>query len=74
MAKRHFANYRGGKDSLSYIGKSEVVSPDGVILHRAPVDKEELMVVEIDPQEAESKSINQYNDLFQDRKPHLYNF
>src|SRR5256885_7504736 len=32
---------RGGKDQLTYIGNSEVVTPRGAILHRAPRDQEE---------------------------------
>ena len=63
---------RGGKPPLTFIGKSEVISPKGQILHRAPIDKEELMIVDIDIKEARDKSINPYNDLLQDRRPHLY--
>ena len=40
---------RQGKERLTYIGNSEVVSPRGAILHRAPRDQEALCVVEIDP-------------------------
>ncbi len=63
---------RGGKPPLTFIGKSEVVAPKGKILSRAPVDQEELMVVDIDINEARDKSINPYNDLLKDRRPHLY--
>lgn len=63
---------RGGKPPLTYIGQSELVSPRGKILSRAPLDKEELMVLEIDVNEARDKSINSYNDLLKDRRPHLY--
>lgn len=63
---------RGGKDRLTYIGQSEVVSPKGVILHRAPRDKEDLAIIEIDPVEARNKNLNRYNNLFQQRRPSLY--
>jgi len=63
---------RGGKQALTFIGKSEVVSPGGKILHRAQPDKEELTVVDIDVTEARDKRLNPYNDLFRDRQPHLY--
>ena len=63
---------RGGKLSLTYIGKSELVSPKGNILSRASIDKEELVVLEIDVNEARDKLINSYNDLLKDRRPHLY--
>jgi len=63
---------RGGKDRLTYIGNSEIVTPRGVILHRAPRDQEDLAIVDIDPTEARNKSLNRYNDLLRDRRPSLY--
>ena len=63
---------RGGKDPLTYIGNSEVVSARGVILRRAPRDREELAIVEIDPAEARNKQLTRYNDLLRDRRPDLY--
>lgn len=63
---------RGGKDPLTYIGHSEIVSPKGVILHRAPRDQEDLCIVEIDPAEARNKSVTRYNDLLRDRREALY--
>ena len=63
---------RGGKEPLTYIGNSEVVSARGVILRRAPRDREELAIVEIDPAEARNKHLTRYNDLLRDRRPDLY--
>ena len=63
---------RGGKPPLTFIGKSEVVSPKGTILHRAPIDKEELIVADIDINDARDKTINPYNDLLKDRRPQMY--
>jgi predicted amidohydrolase len=63
---------RHGKDQLTYIGNSEVVTPRGAILHRAARDQEALCVVEIDPSEARNKSITPYNDLLKDRREALY--
>jgi predicted amidohydrolase len=63
---------RGGKDQLTFIGNSEVVAPRGTILHRAPRDKDELCIIEIDPAEARNKAITQYNDLLRDRRESLY--
>ena len=63
---------RGGKDRLTYIGHSEVVTPKGVIQYRAPRDREDLAIVDIDPAEARNKSLNRYNDLFRDRRAPLY--
>lgn len=63
---------RGGKEPLTFIGNSEVVSPRGVMLHRAPRDREELAVVDIDPAEARNKQVTRYNDLLAGRRPELY--
>jgi predicted amidohydrolase len=63
---------RGGKERLTYIGQSEVVTPKGGIQHRASRDQEELAIVEIDPAQARNKSLNRYNDLFRDRRTSLY--
>ncbi len=71
-ANRIGSEARGGKDRLTFIGTSEVVSPRGLILHRAPAETEDLSIVEIDPAEARMKAINSYNDLLRDRRPALY--
>ena len=63
---------RGGKEPLTYIGNSEVVTPKGTILHRAPRDQEELCIVEIDAAEARNKSVTRYNDLLRDRRECFY--
>ncbi len=63
---------RDGKDPLTFIGHSEVVNPQGAILHRAPRDREELALVDIDPADARNKSLTPYNDLLRDRRPNLY--
>jgi predicted amidohydrolase len=63
---------RHGKERLTYIGSSEIVSPRGVILQRAPRDQEALCVLDIDPAEARDKSVTRYNDLLRDRRTSLY--
>lgn len=63
---------RGGKPPLRFIGKSEIVTPLGEVLHRASDDHPELLLCEIDVQEARRKSLNMYNDLWKDRQPHWY--
>jgi len=63
---------RGGKERLTYIGNSEVVTPKGVILQRAPRNQDELAIVDIDPADARNKNLNRYNDLLRDRRPSLY--
>ncbi|MYH01098.1 MAG: acyltransferase [Nitrospira sp. SB0675_bin_23] len=58
-ANRTGQQARGGKPPLPFIGKSEVVSPAGCILARAPADAPELTVNQIDVNEARNKSFNQ---------------
>lgn len=62
---------RGGK-TLEYIGKSQIVAPDGTILTRASENREEVHILDIDPTTARNKSRNLYNDLIADRRPELY--
>lgn len=71
-ANRIGSEERGGKDRLTFIGNSEIVTPQGHVLHRAARDREELTVIAIDPAEARNKSLNRYNDLLRDRRPGLY--
>lgn len=71
-ANRMGCEERGGKERLTYIGNSEVVSPRGHILYRAARDQEDLAVIDIDPALAEDKKLNTYNDLVKDRRPDLY--
>jgi len=63
---------RGEKNRLTYIGQSEIVTPKGVILYRAPSDREDLAICEIDPADARNKSLTPYNDLLRDRRVSLY--
>jgi predicted amidohydrolase len=63
---------RGGKPPLTFIGQSEIVTPRGQILHRAGREHDELTIVEIEPGEARSKRLNQYNDLLVDRRSSFY--
>lgn len=62
---------RGGK-SLTYIGQSRVIDPDGNVLLRLGRTEEKVGVVEIDPKKARNKNINRYNNLIIDRNPRYY--
>ncbi len=71
-ANRIGSERRGGKERLTYIGRSEIVGPRGGILYRAPRNREVLKILELDPREARAKRLNRYNHLFGDRQPALY--
>jgi predicted amidohydrolase len=70
-ANRTGTENRGGR-SLLFTGGSQITGPDGGILCRADEDSEEVQTVEIDPKEARNKNINDYNNLFADRRPQFY--
>ena len=57
---------------LTFIGKSEIVSPRGKILVRAPEDEEGLFFADIDPKTAKNKELNPFNDVLKDRRPDKY--
>ena len=71
-ANRIGSEERGGRKRLTYIGQSEIVSPGGAILSRAPSEEESLCVLDIDPHQARDKSLNPYNDLLRDRRTQFY--
>lgn len=71
-ANRTGFEQRGDKDKLTFIGKSQITSYKGEILHRAEEDKEELAVKEIKFELARDKNINSFNNLFKDRKKEFY--
>ncbi|MEW6586307.1 MAG: nitrilase-related carbon-nitrogen hydrolase [Nitrospirota bacterium] len=58
--------------SLKFIGQSQITSPKGEILVRAPEDAEALLTAEIDPALARNKAITALNELFKDRRPEMY--
>lgn len=60
------------KETLRFIGQSQVVSPEGKILFRAPENKISAEVVTIDPKAARNKSINPYNHLLKNRAVAYY--
>jgi len=70
-ANRIGSEDRGGR-SLTYIGKSQITSPAGEVLHRSPADKAEVGVVKIDPDSGTGKALNANNDLLGDRRPEFY--
>ena len=58
--------------SLRFTGKSQVVTPGGVLLHRAFSQRDALFITEINPEEANNKMITQHNNVLMDRRPEFY--
>jgi len=61
-----------GVRTLTFTGGSQVTDTKGKILHRASTDREEVAVIEIDPQLAQDKHATANNHIFNDRRPEMY--
>jgi len=70
LADRTGFEERGTK-KLNFIGKSQIVAPDGEILIRVG-DDECVKVIEINPQLALDKKVTPHNDIFKQRREDLY--
>jgi Predicted amidohydrolase len=70
-ANRVGAEDRTGR-GLCFTGESVAVGPGGNYLARLSPDRAEVAVVEVDPELARDKRLNEWNDLFEDRRPGMY--
>ena len=61
-----------GKDDFTFTGGSVIINPKGEYLSQAPTDKEIIDILEIDPEKAKNKNMNEFNNLFEDRRIQLY--
>ncbi len=57
---------------LEFTGTSQIVAPDGAIIHRGDKESTEAFSVEIDVDIARNKTITQRNDVLADRRPEYY--
>lgn len=57
---------------LTFNGESAIYSYNGQYLAKASVNKEEVLTTTIEPEKTVSKSFNEYNDIFKDRRPNFY--
>ena len=64
-------NRKAGQ-SLRFIGQSQITSPEGKIVIRAPENDEALLIAEINPETARNKNLNPLNNIFDDRRPDMY--
>ena len=70
-ANRYGSETRG-EYSFTFTGESQITSPAGYILAKAPEDNDSVAVIDIDPSAAIDKQINRHNNLFEDRHPEFY--
>jgi predicted amidohydrolase len=61
-----------GGITLKFIGQSEIVRPDGVIVKRLNNYSTAIAVGDIDITQARRKSLNAFNDLIKGRRPDMY--
>ena len=61
-----------GSDHFKFTGKSQITSFKGEILSSAPKDEIFIDIIDIDIKKARDKKINEFNDLFEDRRENLY--
>jgi predicted amidohydrolase len=71
------ANRIGEERGTRYLGRSLIVSPEGEILAQASPDREETLIADVNPAEADRKRLvyvpGEYElDLIGDRRPELY--
>ena len=59
---------RRSEESLTFIGTSQVLGTKGEVLYRASSDREESIVIEIDPGNARDKHVTAVNHIFDDRR------
>jgi len=62
----------GVERGLRFIGRSEIVNPNGEIVYRASDTKEECVVRSIDLRKARDKNVTSKNNLLRDRSPWTY--
>jgi predicted amidohydrolase len=58
--------------SLTFTGRSQVVSPQGNVLCRASEDEPTVLSVDIAPEEADGKQVTEHNHLLRDRRTEHY--
>lgn len=58
--------------TLRFTGKSQIVAPGGKRIQRAPAQRQELFVTELDLSQARQKHITKNNHRFKDRRPEFY--
>jgi len=71
-ANRTGTEQRGGKDSLTFTGQSQIVNPRGEVLFRLGEKNEYYQEVDINPGESRDKYITPENHILKDRKPDQY--
>ncbi len=67
-----FGHDRRPHGEIRFTGKSQIAAPKGELLYRSPSQREELVILDIDPELARTKAITPANEIFSDRRPDFY--
>jgi predicted amidohydrolase len=59
-------------EELSFNGQSAIYSYNGDVLASANATEPAVIIAEIEPERTRTKSFNEWNDIFADRRPDLY--
>lgn len=72
ITSNRIGSERNRDQTLTFTGMSQITDPQGNILVQADQAEEVLMSVDIDPEIARNKMINEKNHLFEDRRKEFY--
>ena len=72
ITANRFGEDRRPHGNLKFTGNSQIVAPRGVLLRRAPSQREMLFVTRIDPALARDKNITPLNQIVTDRRTEFY--
>ncbi len=61
-----------GGEALTFRGESALISYSGEILRKASAEETETIIADFDLAKTRDKRINQFNDVFSDRRPECY--
>ena len=72
VTSNRIGNEIRGEDNFTFTGGSQITSYKGEVLSSAPKDKPHIDFVKIDAKQARDKNLNDYNNLFEDRRVEFY--
>ena len=72
MTANRYGNDIRSHGELRFTGRSQIVAPGGDLIYRAPAQRRQLYIAEIDPDQAKDKMITRKNHLLNDRRPEYY--
>lgn len=72
ITSNRIGSERRGEDEFTFTGGSQITSYNGDILCSAASDEIGVGLVEIEIEKARDKNLNQFNNIFDDRRPKFY--